>query len=1250
MIRAEQRKILYPANFFEKTCPKNNENSFETSLIPDKIFHELFLLKKADSILRDGETHLAALYSCRCCSKTLAPLSHNSNANEKIQHSLESFKILLPYMHQILKLSSFVEYLTTFFVQEFYTTIAKQNNSVKMDRKSTMKNSSFTSTISSLSLEEEENQCQVINTKLLEKMLDLFDLIIRIDALKDGKPSLLNDFSAFKRAFYLCKSAVVSSDLEIGEEMFADFHREEFNYINLVNGQISKLQKFLADPMNPKNKCITELQVRLEKWVDKKLSLFPQISAFLINKLRNERKNLFLDPVDKIKFIRCLPYVFFFVEGEIKEILFHQTHQVFSLYPVIPAGYDIFINTYLVLNKSLANTGINLDGYNIHSFVDENFKVNLNANPIAKSNTKYTLDTKKIRKIYLLSNSVNVLIKEYESMSDKIKRTCEYSLPLDQEGKNKVAVQAVKTCLETFKYIAKWKENLLFFFSLHNSCLLDDSMINVNHLVKFISCIKIMKAQLLQNKTYFVSCIEKFVTSQITSFFYTVLSEAMSNLSREGAKFNGFNLNNTLTLRKGQESKALSLVIKLREFGENLQNKTFGQIANSFSEIEVFCFNILEANKDLVTKKRSKFGTIGTLGRRRKVGLRSETLASFDKFLNRLKLFSKLIDFEHLVQNVSNLHQIYFSEFSKAIKNDESLLKQCLSCTVEEISPDVFYVLDVFNDVAFSSVQMRKGYFYYESKADFLNCMKSTGFKITRKIYEFEKFLSAKEVLKNVNSEYYKRTFEAENEEHDPLWTLASVSDWDDLNSRQLVLIKERIERLLCVDGVRFYGSDFVFSKFFSHLMQILIKRDLAEIVNKLKAMGIQGLSVFHNELEIVQLTYRALEDRLPITQFKLPEVQRFLCIQFVDFVINSSVLNFISLQFGYSDMVFSNCEVEITNVGSSNLAKKISDHISFQNHFDASVFSQTLLYNFNNYYDYKYLNLKQLFNVIINSNKHLFSTVLVKNYLNLSAILGGRFSIEYTDLSSNPGVDYIALAGRTQAERLIRENVQKFSLSICKCFNYLGNTFALLLMFKNAFDESQEKKYIEKNLGKNPHDFFKSQVSSLLLNLISSLDGMKVPQDVKLLSFDQLWSSLKYLSIFFEEMVQGKEVSEQFSFGDGLLLGGNLFQYALNQREYRVYDLNSHVLKAQEVELQENEGQDIGYNNPVVEYILKQRQVEAILFKVLRDVDVFSVNSPESNQLESTFLKEIENNQTSFKEVDGLSSPCDDEDSDFQV
>jgi cytoplasmic FMR1 interacting protein len=242
-------------------------------------------MEKSREILERGE-HLAVfLYSFRGLSATLpqvpsvnidiAPDASEEErqaaqqerlvrmeAGRKIKRS--SFDILEPYMRRLEELRDFNEDLG----EILFNFLTNFNQFCRA------------------------NKHEVLPSQIKQRAIELVDMLVKLDNLKDMKASILNDSSTFKR----CLKGI--------EDQIEDEKASEYD------NMVKKLNIFLADPSNPKSIMFHKIRKRIQG-VEKYDVPLVMLCEFSLNQIK---EGLYLTPDEKHCYLRVIPHLFLLID------------------------------------------------------------------------------------------------------------------------------------------------------------------------------------------------------------------------------------------------------------------------------------------------------------------------------------------------------------------------------------------------------------------------------------------------------------------------------------------------------------------------------------------------------------------------------------------------------------------------------------------------------------------------------------------------------------------------------------------------------------------------------------------------------------------------------------------------------------------------------------------------------------------------------------------------------------------------
>jgi len=273
-----------------------DRNSYDT-----RWTEETHAISQLRELLKQGETYMNMLYTYRSCSKALPQVKTADQANKNEIYE-GTFEVLEP---EIKKLKNFM-YFRKDTIKVFCDHVKKLGVWLIPDKKGKLKED-FTPSES-----------------YLWHMILLLDKFYLLDALKNMKACLNNDFSFYKRAFGFLRKNMSGNDDQTQEN--------------------HTLYLFLAH----NNSITTDLKIELQT-----IAGFDDVLAVLLNTAADFlEKGLYLQPSEKHCLLRVMPYCLFLMDGEVnstnnvfksKKLKLSRFSAIFKKYPVVPLYGDMQI-------------------------------------------------------------------------------------------------------------------------------------------------------------------------------------------------------------------------------------------------------------------------------------------------------------------------------------------------------------------------------------------------------------------------------------------------------------------------------------------------------------------------------------------------------------------------------------------------------------------------------------------------------------------------------------------------------------------------------------------------------------------------------------------------------------------------------------------------------------------------------------------------------------------------------------------
>ena len=353
-------------------------------------------LVELNHYLSQGQYYIKMLYSYRGTSNTVplkVPKEDENNADRQNEYRQALFLLLRTETMKISDLMKFCEKSMTLFkkilddvniYQENYTTYPEE---------------------------------------ILLAIVHFVDMIVKIDALKDLKTCLKNDFALYKRTFYLIKDQLK----EAAE----------------LSNEINQIQMFLSNPMHNKHYVLTMIRSSLLQCTDGR---YETVFLALISLCMDKSDELFdkNDSIEKsvVEFscdqrycpIRVLPHLYVLLDGligengdainvfEMKKYKFDKSaDKIFKNLPVIPLMFEMVIEIHPTLQLCL---NYKESGFKICKKVFKLNQKNINQfySLVSNDNVKRIIEKEDILCKYMKKVLLNVENEEKNAANKKKKK------------------------------------------------------------------------------------------------------------------------------------------------------------------------------------------------------------------------------------------------------------------------------------------------------------------------------------------------------------------------------------------------------------------------------------------------------------------------------------------------------------------------------------------------------------------------------------------------------------------------------------------------------------------------------------------------------------------------------------------------------------------------------------------------------------------------------------------------------------
>eukprot|EP00457_Paulinella_chromatophora_P000349 gb/GEZN01000349.1/.p1 GENE.gb/GEZN01000349.1/~~gb/GEZN01000349.1/.p1 ORF type:complete len:1473 (-),score=270.12 gb/GEZN01000349.1/:312-4730(-) len=267
-------------------------------------------LEEMATLLQHGKEFISLLYTYRSAANPLPLVQNDTPVEHRIEIYHKTFAILRP---EILKLRRLMD----FQYQGVHIVV---NN------------------IQSLVLAEQRGQQQ--SDDLLDAIIHCIDMLITLDAVKDVKACLLNDFARYKRAF-----APIKNDLPEGAE---------------IEQEIMNLRMFYANPNQGHWIIAHNLRQNIQKHANYDIVL----TALMDHCVTAIEEKRHMKPNEEHAFYRVIPFLMYFLDSKDKspakgainafrhkKVSLSKLQRIAKRMPVIPLEYDMNMTVVSILQR-----------------------------------------------------------------------------------------------------------------------------------------------------------------------------------------------------------------------------------------------------------------------------------------------------------------------------------------------------------------------------------------------------------------------------------------------------------------------------------------------------------------------------------------------------------------------------------------------------------------------------------------------------------------------------------------------------------------------------------------------------------------------------------------------------------------------------------------------------------------------------------------------------------------------------------
>jgi len=743
---------------------------------------ETHAIAQLRELLKQGDTYMNMLYTYRSCSKALPQVKTSDQANKNEIYE-GTYDVLEP---EIKKLKNFM-YFRKDTIKVFCEHVKKLGVWLIPDKKGKMKED-FTP-----------------SETYLWYMIQMLDKFYLLDALKNMKACLNNDFSFYKRAFGFLRKNITGNDDQTQEN--------------------HTLYLFLAH----NNSITTDLKTELQT-----IPGFDDVLSAIVNTAADFMESgKYLLPTEKYCLLRVMPYCLFLMDGEAssplnvfksKKIKLSRFSLIFKKYPVVPLYGDMQITLEGLIKRA--------------PHFDEK------ALDVSAADTKLASEYEIINQIDSIRQAHNDYLAKFSNMINEI-------LALKKDNKPigfATAKEVSNTVLQGFQYLAEWTDKVLqqsaWKYAKPNNDPTIESQIDYERvvrynykseekfaLIEFIGMIKGLSSVMLRHDGLLSPIIRNCVHDEVQEFIQIGLRDCLR------------------VAAKGKKNQIKSDIMQLRFIGADWFSGTEPAdpaVQGKKSKDDKFQIpsrSVAPAPTQLELIRSVTFGILY-----RKKDFKENHTKPLEDFYNRSYFYPYLLNYSNTILGSTDLGDLWYREFylelSKRLQFpiDMSLPWILTDHILESRDPAmiefVFYPLDLYNDAANRALNsLHQQFLYDEIEAEVNLCFDQLIYKLSEQIYSHYKSYVASILL----DKPYKTQLE----------TIYAANRLYVPKSRYDVLLKQRHINLL--------GRSVDINNLICQRMNTYLRQNIEHAISRFEASDITGIVELDNLLINVRFTYRLL-------------------------------------------------------------------------------------------------------------------------------------------------------------------------------------------------------------------------------------------------------------------------------------------------------------------------------------------------------------------------------------------------------
>lgn len=715
------------------TCTVTDYND-RVAFPPSSFLEEINSQSKLKQLCKAGDTYVSLLYTYRSVSRCFA--INNIKDDKKFANFYQlSFTVLHPEIQKLIQVMNYHNYALQVLYEHFIeiTGIEKAN----------------------------ETQSHI----LLSLFIKCIDILVQLDAIKNNKSCLTNDFATYKRSFTRIKQTLVNS--------------EE------IENQITDQQTFLVNIAHPRDLIIYNLH---EKQICVKDMEFG-ISALQNHCQETLVEKYYVLPDEVHTNLRVIPYLFYLLDYipnpnnknilkleynafKSKYIDLQYFKKLFKQYPIIPQYGDMYIKIlYLqrncphwdekmidewcctdkellnIQNFYLLNTHHNTirDEYNR---LTRNFMALLNEIKAYQENNISVTPAMLERVLKVVQKCICTI----SSWSERIRQQCswKYANPQTREQYYKTIGKRID--------IEQQHPGEAYKMAVRYNYTPDEQYT----LIDIIGMIKGMGSMMLENQEFVTPLQNHCIHDDIQIFLQTEVARPLRKAY------------------KNERNDVKEILMQMREFCGDWYD--YDNQKDDYLKIKK---ELLQVNRDFPRRPTAPTLTALTLVRRmmytvfspkargmnvglfREKNLKDEWLPVWKNFYHDSFYYTYLLDYGNTVKEVTDLSFLWQREFHLDITGCVQfpismslpwILTEFI-IHIPELKDNIFFPFDIYNDVAaYALYRLKQQFIYQEVEAELNLSFDQQIYFLSQDVYSYYKTVAGNQQLDPLFKQEYENS------------------------------------------------------------------------------------------------------------------------------------------------------------------------------------------------------------------------------------------------------------------------------------------------------------------------------------------------------------------------------------------------------------------------------------------------------------------------------------------------------------